>query len=269
MSTDLYCPDVDRYCIAVDSGQTVREVLDAFETDSDSSAAFTEVLECFPQSESALYLVPLLHRIHVDDFEPRGDDLPSVGRYAERGSRLYELEKLGIITDVRTEWTETSSGAYLSDGRALTTLHVPKTVIPVEVRYRFPDRWDSYSHSYASHWEVTDQLDPVPAGWYLIGETGDYTAKTVGVAYLGDSFGMSDDFMCHVAEVEGFTASRCEAQCDACETRWFAESGSWRFQPEYGFDADPWNFDDAAGFETDNRVSCPQCGTGRVGFMVI
>ncbi|WP_163511213.1 hypothetical protein [Fodinicola acaciae] len=266
MSTDLHFPQVEQFSITVDSADTVRAVLEAFETDADASAAFSEVLECYPTD--SLFILPLLHRIQLEDFEPWNTDLPSVGKYPDRGSRLFELEKLGILTDVRTEWYETSNDTYLSDGRALTIVRVPQTVIPVEVRYTMPDYIKPSGWTYASSWRITEQLDPVPAGWYLIGEEGDYRMRTVGVSCLGNVNGISDDFGCHAAEVEGFLASHCMAECDTCGMRWAAESGSWHFVPDWGYDAAPWDFDDADGFDVDDCITCPHCSTGRVGFLI-
>ncbi|WP_163506554.1 hypothetical protein [Fodinicola acaciae] len=265
VSNDLCCPRVEQFFIGVESEPTVRAVLDDMETDSAASAAIREVLDCFPGRDSSLYLVDMLRKISLDDFSP-GNDLSALERYSDRGSRLYELEKYGIVTDV-DGWHEDSSGAYLSDGRGLTTFYVPRTVIPVEVLYHFPEYWSGRSCS-ASHWEITDTLARVPAGWYLLGETGDHRMSTVGVAYLGLSSDVPSDLVCYAAEVEGFMASRCDARCNSCESRWFAESGSWKFEPEYGCAADPWMFDDAEDFDVDDCVKCPYCIVGRVGFLV-
>ncbi|MPZ79665.1 MAG: hypothetical protein GEV28_04405 [Actinophytocola sp.] len=189
-------------------------------------------------------------------------DMPDVGDRSASGV-LDKLQAAGYVT-ARTVLRETSSQAYLSDGRTVTAVRVLRPFALVGVEYRFSREANSraikYGHAYADQWEITDRSYIVPTGWYLVGETGDYVTDLVGVA------GMDGDPDGCVFEMEGFGASQCAAGCQSCDARWLAYADSWHFDADDS-DADAWDFDDADDIdETAGTVACPACGTGRVGF---
>jgi hypothetical protein len=137
-------------------------------------------------------------------------------------------------------------------------VHRPFVLVGVEYRWsRDAQGWRVGT----DEWQmITNRSYIVPAGWYLVGEVGDYRAELVGVA------GMDSDPEGCVFEWEGFGAFDCMAGCDSCDACWLAQGGSWHFRPD-GCDGPEWDFDDADDFEGDT-VGCPACGCGRVGFSI-
>ncbi|MCE7007085.1 hypothetical protein LWC34_30285 [Kibdelosporangium philippinense] len=214
---------------------------------------------------SPAYAVSPYVRAGLPDFRPdlpERPDMPDVEDRSVAGV-LDKLQAAGYVT-TRTMLRETSSQSYLSDGRTVTAVQVLRPFALVGVEYQWSREADSrairYGHAYADRWEITDRSYIVPAGWYLVGEIGDYTAELVGVA------GMDGDTDGWVFELEGFDASQCAAGCQSCGARWMAYGGSWHFDAD-DCDADAWDFDDADDIDdTSNTVACPACGIGRVGF---
>jgi hypothetical protein len=159
----------------------------------------------------------------------------------------------------------------------VTLVHVVRPFALVGVRYWLTPEANRQvvltGHAYADRWTVTGRTYQVPPGWYLVGETGDFTSSLVGVAGMAreddaDPYSVADGLTCWLHEVEGFGASRCTAECQSCRARWMAESGSWHFEAD-DCDADGWDFDDATDVDEEhNTVACPSCGTGRVGFLI-
>jgi len=90
-------------------------------------------------------------------------------------------------------------------------------------------------------------------------------ARSVDVSFPG---AVAERLTSWLAEQEGFGASRCDARCNGCGGRWYAEAGSWHFSPDPEVDVVAWDFDDADGFEPDGTICCPDCRCGRVGFSI-
>jgi hypothetical protein len=178
---------------------------------------------------------------------------------------LANLEAAGLIT-ARTVLHESAAETYLSEGRIVTAVEVHRSFALVTVRYSWSSAAGLWRTGvYADQWRVTDRSYIVPPGWYLVGEVGEYRYDLAGVAGMA---GASDDIVCWLFDLEGFGASHCCAECDACGSRWSADSGSWRFDADW-CDAYAWSFDDAEDFDDKtNTIACPQCRLGRVGFMI-
>lgn len=262
---------VSRYSLMVDASDSIRAMLDSAGTPW--GRRLHEAL-MFAMSESVACAVGPCSPVTPEDVRPDSSthaDLPDV---ADRsvGGVLRRLRGAGFL-DTHTVWVETSSEAYLSDGRTVTAVHVVRPFALVGVHYwlTFGARQQVVATGYADadRWKITDRTYIVPAGWYLIGETGDYETSLVGVAGMARDDGCDADILtCWLAEVEGFSASSCAAECASCGARWMAQSGSWHFRADE-CDADNWDFDDAADVDEEcNTVACPSCGTGRVGFMI-
>ncbi|MEC3974335.1 hypothetical protein [Amycolatopsis sp. H20-H5] len=248
----------------MDASETISVMLD--NADKPWGRRLDEALRFAMVSGSPTYAVSPYVRAELSDFRPdlpQRPDMPDVeGNSAS--DVLAKLEAAGYV-DTRTVVHETSGQAYLSDGRTVTAVQVLRPFALVGVWCGFSPAANSrvirYGHAYADRWTITDRSYIVPAGWYLVGETGDYTDTLVGVA------GMNSDPDGWVFELEGFGASECSAGCESCDARWVAYADSWHFRPE-DCDADAWHFDDADDFDTANTIACPSCRTGRVGFFI-
>ncbi|UJW32619.1 hypothetical protein L3Q67_02175 [Saccharothrix sp. AJ9571] len=244
----------------MDASDTIAVMVDG--ADNPWGRRLYDALSLATYADSA-YVVGPYANVGLRDFRPDAPQWPDVADRTVSGV-LGNLQAAGHLT-ARTVLHETSSEGYLSDGRAVTAVHVVRPFALVAVHYRFSREADSrairYGHAYADQWNITDRSYIVPTGWYLVGEVGDYRAELSGVA------GMNADPDGFVFELEGFGASTCSAECGSCGARWSAESGSWHFRAEE-CDADGWNFDDADVDETTGTVSCPACSAGRVGFAI-
>ena|SRR5438067_165376 len=255
---------VSRFSLTVDACDTITVMVDS--ADNPWGRRLHDALDFALCAESA-YAVTPYEGFGVADFRPDAPDRTDMPDVADRfvSGVLGKLQAADYVT-ARTVLHETSSQAYLSDGRTVTAVQVHRPFALVGVEYRFSCEAQSrvirYGHAYADRWEITGRSYIVPAGWYLVGETGDYTSELAGVA------GMDNDPDGVVFELEGFDASECAAGCQSCGARWLAYADSWHFEPD-DCDAAPWDFDDADGIdEGTNTVACPACGTGRVGFMI-
>lgn len=255
---------VSRFSLTVDASDTITVMTD--NADNPWGRRLHDALTLATFEESA-YAVAQYLRVDLEDFRPDTPERPDMPDVAGRdpSAVLHALQAAGYVA-VRTVLHETSSEGYLSDGRVVTAVQVLRPFALVGVGYRFSREANSrairYGHAYADQWEITERSYNVPAGWYLIGETGDYVTTLAGVA------GMNSDPDGCVFELEGFGASHCAAECGTCCARWAAESGSWHFRADE-CDADPWCFDDAEDVdETSGTIACPTCGTGRVGFAI-
>ncbi|MFD2414810.1 hypothetical protein [Amycolatopsis pigmentata] len=252
---------VSRFSLTVDARDTITLMVD--NADNPWGRRLHDALDFALCAESACVVTPY-ERVGMEDFRP---DAPTRHDVADRfvADVLDKLQAEGYTT-ARTVFHETSSETYLSDGRTVTAVQVHRPFALVGVEYQFSREAHSravrYGHAYADRWEITGRSYIVPAGWYLVGEIGDYTSELVGVAGMdGDPDGV-------VFELEGFDASECAAGCQACGARWLAYADSWHFEPD-DCDTAPWDFDDADGIdETTNTVACPACRIGRVGFMI-
>lgn len=266
---------VSRYSLVVDTADTIRAMLENAGT---SWGRRLHDALAFAVSEDVAYAVAPYSAVALEDFRPDAPISPDRPDVADRCTDgvLRELERAGFLT-TRTVWCETSSEAYLSDGRTVTAVHVVCPFALVGVRYWLTSdahhRVVLTGHAYADRWEITDRTYQVPAGWYLVGETGDYTSSLVGVAGMTrgddtDPHSTADGLTCWLDDVEGFGASYCAAECPSCHARWMAQSGSWHFRPD-DCDVNGWNFDDATDFDEEHStVACPSCGSGRVSFMI-
>jgi hypothetical protein len=250
-------PEVSLFALQVDTTETIMAVLDAGVRDP-ASEALTAVL----QAAEAGAVIAARH----------AEPIKSSGMPPTRVSTVDELiAALGTakLIAARSIWWETTAEAYLSEGRSLTLIQIR---LPVAV-FRHADEQRAADEQQPT--EPARLLAFIPAGFYMIGEVGDIVMKFVGAAGvdLGPMTRANDTHPSEVAErlaawaveVEGFGASRCDAECSACRHRWYAEAGSWHFRPES--DGTDWHYDDAYGFE-NNTIACPHCHTGRVGFTI-
>lgn len=257
---------VSRFSLTVDAFDTIRAVLDSGNTPWGRRLHDALILAT---TEEAAYADAPYVPIGPESFcpgMPKRGDLPDV---ADRsvGDVLRKLESSGFVSPYAL-WSETSGQAYLSNGRTVTAVRVLRPFALVGVRYSFsPTVYRDvarHGYAYADRWEITDRTYIVPAGWYVMGEVGDYVLSLVGVTGIAPSNGAHpDDVAEHLAywvsDIDGFGAAHCGAGCDACGGRWLAESGSWHFAPD----------DDAHDdFDEPNTIACPSCGTGRVGFLI-
>jgi hypothetical protein len=255
---------VERYSLTVDVSDTIAVMVD--NADNQWGLRLYDALTFATWAGSAFAVSPYVG-VGLADVRPDApgrSDMPDVADRSVSGV-LDKLRAAGYVT-VRTVLRETSSEAYLSDGRTVTVVRVLRPFALVGVDYQFSReanrRASEYGHAYADRWEITDRSYVVPAGWYLVGETGDHMSALAGVA------GMDDDPGGCVFELEGFGASQCAAGCESCGARWLADADSWHFAAD-DCDADAWDFDGADDIdETAGTLACPACGTGRVGFDV-
>jgi hypothetical protein len=255
---------VSRFSLTVDAADTITAMVD--NADNPWGRRLHDALMSALYADTAYAVTPYV-RVALEDFRPDVPEHPDMPDVADRdvSGVLDKLHDAGYLT-VRTVVHETSSEGYLSDGRIITAVHVTRPFVLVSVDYRFSRDANSrairFGHAYADQWEITDRSYIVPAGWYLVGEVGDYVTELSGVA------GMDGDPDGCVFELEGFGASYCAAECAACGARWSAECGSWHFRADE-CDADAWYFDDADTVDdTTGTVACPACDTGRVGFLI-
>lgn len=264
----ILVPSVSRYSLTVDAAATIAVMVE--NADNPWGRRLDDALKFAMCAESAYPVAPYADLSH-EDFRtdaPARPDMPNVAAPSVSGV-LNKLQDAGHVT-VRTAWRETSSEAYLSDGRTVTAVHVVRPFALVEVTYS----WSAEAHhrlvvsgcSSADGWEITDRSYIVPAGWYLVGEVGDYLKlDLVGVAGMASDCA---DWACWLDNLDGFGVSYCAAGCQSCGAQWLAGAGSWHFQPDECA-ADPWEFDDADEIvETTGTIACPACGAGRVAFDV-
>ncbi|TQN32659.1 hypothetical protein FHX37_2636 [Haloactinospora alba] len=258
--------DVSRFSLSVSARDTVNEVLDS--GDVERGARLSEALKTASMQDAAFAVAPFA-RVDREDFRPgppRDDEWPEVSERHESGV-LRKLEDVGFI-ETYDVYSETTGTSYLDKGRVLTVVRVARPFSLVTVHYR----WSGSILDYADHWSITDRTDVIETGTYLVAFVGDFALSYVGATGLDTADegepGIADDVLFYwVVEHEGFLASSCLAGCDACAGRWFAESGSWHFQPEYGNDVEGFEFDDADDHD-GSTIACPNCATGRVGFLV-
>jgi len=273
---------VSAYSLSVDAAETMRTVLDSENRTRGQRLVTALEFASRDSAATAVYPVPPFAHLDLDSLDPARCVLPDVA--AELPCWVVrQLAAAGYLT-TRSVWRDTSGETYADDGRTLTLVQVVRPFALVRVQY---GHTNPYSTGPADRWEVTERTPLVGRGWYLLAETGDYRSELVGAAGL-DVFDSDTDLhpdaaaellTIHIAEIEGFGASTCQAGCDRCGARWSADSGSWHFHPDSELfrpdgtepaDAVPvqtFHFDDADDF-ADDTIRCPHCGTGRVGFQV-
>lgn len=252
---------VEQYCLAVSARDTVNEVLDS--GDRESGGALEDALLTAARDECVFLLDPSADVSH-DAFHPdRVDDLPTVN-----APNLYfavsHLEKHGYLR-THDVWTEGTGNSYLDQGRVITAYEVTRPFRLASVRYRYVYGGDYY-YPASDRWFVDEVTPVISAGLYLAGYVGDYSLTLEGIAEIEPRD--EESLFYDLVEVEGFMASRCDARCEACDAHWFAESGSWHFQPETRGAAPEWDYDDVEEFHDDDTVPCPSCASGRVGFLI-
>ncbi|MCK2239771.1 MULTISPECIES: hypothetical protein [unclassified Crossiella] len=258
---------VSRFSLTVDVSDTVAVMID--NADTPWGRRLHEALALATSADTAYAVTPYVS-VGLDDFRPdapQRPDRPDVADCHVSGV-LGKLAAARYLT-ARTELRESSSESYLSDGRTVTSVAVHRPFALVEVDYwlrRDANRPTSqYGYAYARRWEISHRSHIVPAGLYLIGETGDHVPRLTGVAGVEAN---RTDLVSHLFDLEGFGASTCDADCDACGAQWRAECGSWHFRAE-DCPTDAWYFDDAAGIDdTTGTIACPACRAGRVGFAI-
>jgi hypothetical protein len=261
---------VEQYTLSIDAADTVRAVLQA--TDTAHGDRIAAALHLLAESTAPLYVADLnelvAHR-GLPPAPPPGQEPPPPVSASTVDDALAELARVGAVT-VHPVWTETSTEAYLSEGRRFTLVQVlrPLVLIRTEHAPNLNPAWHG--------WRIAERTSTVPAGWYLLGETGDITSQLIGAGKLHipepdhdtDAQALAEALTYKLVETDGFGASRCDARCNTCHTRWYAESGSWHFTPDTTHSAPAWDYDHADGFHDDGTITCPACRTGRVGFTV-
>lgn len=262
----ILAPSVSRYSLIADAATTIAAMVES--ADNPWGRRLHDALRCAMYAESAYPVAPYVPVSH-EDFRPdapKRPDMPDVEALSASGV-LDKLQDAGYVT-VHNAWRETASEAYLSDGRTVTAVHVIQPFALVAVKYSWSPEADRRAtisgYGAADRWEIADRTYTVPAGWYLVGEIGDYNVtELVGVAGID---GDRTDWACWLDGLEGFGASYCAAACPSCGNRWLAYGDSWRFMPDE-CDADAWDFEEAQDIdETTGTIACPACGTGRVAF---
>jgi hypothetical protein len=256
---------VEQYALSVDAADTVRAVLETTDTDRGDLLAAALRLAA---SAAAVYVTDLNEVVASGGLPPSA---PSAQVSASTvDGVLAELASSGAV-GVHHLWAETSTDAYLSEGRRFTAVWVRRPFVAVRVEHApgLPARWEG--------WRIAERTRIVPAGWYLLGEVGDVVTRLVGAGMLhlpesgdADAAAVAEGLAGRLVETDGFGASRCDAGCRACGARWYAESGSWHFTPDSSRDTDvpAWEFDDAEDFRDDGTIACPACGSGRAGFLI-
>ncbi len=261
---------VEQYTLSVDAADTVRAVLET--TDTGRGDRLAAALHLVANSPSPLYatdLNELVARRGLPPSTPRGPEPPPQVSASTVDGALAELARIGAVS-VHPLWAETSTEAYLSEGRRFTLVRVLRPLVLIRIEHA------ADLHPAWQGWRIAARTRIVPAGWYLLGEVGDVGSRLIGAGRLDipepdgdlDAAAVVEGLTYKLVETDGFGASRCDAGCRACRTRWYAESGSWHFTPDSTEGAPAWDYDDADDFHDDGTIACPACGNGRVGFLV-
>jgi hypothetical protein len=288
-------PSVEQYTLELDADETVHAVLDAG-LRGDDAQALAAVLHAATDGPPVFAAAAEIIAGAGGDSGIDAAAFMPVSASTVDGV-LAALAAGGLVV-ARSVWQERPGQAYLSDGRFFTAVRVLRPFILFtrgdDGRWiRFPADPGRQEEDLAAPSTAADtapqpdqaQAHPgarvgvVPAGWYLVAEVGDLWPSLVGVTGVDASTVLwSVDVTCPgavaerltswLAELEGFGASRCDARCDGCDGRWYAEAGSWHFTPDPEVDGVVWDFDDADGFEPDGTICCPDCRCGRVGFSI-
>jgi hypothetical protein len=120
-----------------------------------------------------------------------------------------------------------------------------------------------------------DGTDPVawrdmlnlPAGWYLIGATGDRRLSLVGARCVGnDEPDWSNALYDQACKSPGFEATHAFLTCNGCYETWFSVGGRSDFHHTPAIDRPHrpgWILTDAQ-IHPDNTITCPYCRTGRI-----
>ncbi len=180
---------------------------------------------------------------------------------------LAELEAASYVTSHHL-MLQKSNDTYLTIGRSITAVQVVKPFSIVEVCYRSSVPQDGESTSarpLPDQWEIGEQSDVVPAGWYVVAEIDDrdHMPDLIAVAGVND---VPDDVAAWLHGLDGVGVTTCRALCDGCGDSWVADSGGWMFRPD-GDTGDIWHFQDVRGFY-ENAIDCPSCFKGWVRFTV-
>jgi hypothetical protein len=295
-------PSVEQYTLELDAEETVHAVLDAGLRGEDAWA-LAAVLRAATDGPPVFAVAA-----EITAGASAGSGIGDVDAAAfvpvteSTVDSVLAALAAGGLSVVRSVWRDRPGQAYLSDGRIFTAVRVLRPFILLtrgdDGRWiRFPADPGMQEEDLATPHTAADtapgsDLDPVsastsasarvgvvPAGWYLVAEVGDLWPSLMGVTGIDTStVAWSVDVSCPGAvaerltswlvELEGFGASRCDARCNGCGDRWYAEAGSWHFTPDPEVDAVAWDFDDADGFEPDGTICCPDCRCGRVGFSI-
>jgi hypothetical protein len=258
---------VSRYSLTIDTMDTFAALFHA--ADNENGDLLLDALNT-ALCGTYVYAVPEGHVRTPESFRISNGELPDLPLLKEPSAEglLATLETAGYLT-ARTELFENSEGTYLSEGRAITAVHVTKPFAVVAVKYEYSAAaHDTAVPGRPYHPDIVDithEAAVVPEGWYLVCELAD-TYRTPALIGAVGMTELSDDVVAWLFDLEGFGASTCLAGCDNCGGRWRAESGNWEFNPDE-CDSDAWYFDNAEDFLKDT-IACPSCQTGRVGFLV-
>lgn len=255
-------PQIEQYRLSLDTVATVEAL--ATNAETPWGRRLHDAL-CLALCADPCFVLPPYVTVRQRDFQPGAPErngYPDVSHSAVTGV-LDALRASGYITTERLLY-ESSSASYLSDDRAVTVVRVLRPFVLLDVDYECGPSQRYSPASQRGRWEIADRSSIVPAGTYLLIEAGDFRPGLVGVVGTYDRDG--DQFVSWLYDCDGFSASRCDAECDACGGSWYAEAGSWHFHADTGDRA--WEFDDAADFRSDGTIACPGCATGRVAFLI-
>lgn len=211
---------------------TLPNVADAENGETHADALDNALRHGHHHRDITLYVLPasvnLEHASYASD-----NDLPELPQHRDE---LYSLADTGFLS-VETIVNEESSSAYLDDDRIVlaVTVHHAFKLVPVTYRWNEGSRTGAYS---ACLWTVGETITIVPAGVYVIGQSGNaYHRSTDIIRYVGENADTESLFY-QIMEDEEFGASQAIARCSVNEEHvWTAESGSWRFSPADYFDA--------------------------------
>ncbi|GAA1657145.1 hypothetical protein GCM10009765_03310 [Fodinicola feengrottensis] len=269
MSTKLTWPQLGAECLHLDSHRSIQSLMSALDTNPQNTEALRDVLGYIPDTNLFFSGLADPDLVQFDIANP--NDCEPYSTSQDSGTDWeYNLTRLGVVTNARTEWYDAPEDAYVSGWRCLTSVLVPISVRPTEIAvYQMEDSgwWQG---------QVGRRFDPIPAGWYLVGSSGNdrndgdvqYTC-----CYLGDGGrrDLVDSIRQRINDITAFHASRCDIECSSCGSHWYADSGSRDFQPTTI--ADPLHFGEIE-FERpyslygDGRARCPRCDQWTLTFAV-
>src|SRR5947207_1039015 len=121
---------VEQYTLQVDAAESVRAVLDAIDTAHGDR--LVAALRLLADSTSPLYVADLnelvANRGLIPPAPPPGQETPPQVSASTVDDALTELARVGAV-NVHPVWTETSTEAYLSEGRTFTLVQVPRPLV--------------------------------------------------------------------------------------------------------------------------------------------
>jgi len=261
----------EQYRLSVDADDALTDIMGDYDTEK--GEVFQELWYAMDDHRTALFVVPLDHdeETKLEWFTPNRDApefVAEVGRHY-RHETVKELHAAGYLDrpEADTLVYERSEGSYFYDDFCLELYTVTRGFRGIVVHYIYPN----LGLGGPSRWEVTDEFE-IPAGHYVVAQTGQMSFYLHSVGYADPEDFDREGAAYAAYDGEDRSASRMDAGCSESDAHlWEAESGSWRFEPsnDYGDESEcsAFDYDDAEGFDSDDRIACPEPGcSGRVGF---